>query len=221
MAGGGGGGGSAENRGIPAGPGGAGGISGAHGSTVLYLRGELGAGKSTCVRSLLRALGVEGLIRSPTYTLVEAYQPRGFSCIHVDLYRLQGPVDVEELGLRDFLDTDCLLLVEWPEKGGPALPPADIDLTLTYAYPDGGGMAWGAGPEDGATIVDDSEGAANVGSWEGAPIVGSSKGASAMGNPDGAACRRARLEGCTARGRRWLNMLLHDTSLTPYLSNST
>ncbi|MDP8985186.1 MAG: tRNA (adenosine(37)-N6)-threonylcarbamoyltransferase complex ATPase subunit type 1 TsaE [Pseudomonadota bacterium] len=153
------------------------------------------------MRSLLRALGVEGLIRSPTYTLVEAYQPRGFSCIHVDLYRLQGPVDVEELGLRDFLDTDCLLLVEWPEKGGPALPPADIDLTLTYAYPHGGDMAWGTGPEGEA--------------W------GTGPEGEAVGNPDGAACRRARLEARSVGGRRWLNMLLHDTSLTPYLSNST
>jgi|SRR5450631_161599 tRNA threonylcarbamoyladenosine biosynthesis protein TsaE len=107
-------------------------IRGDEGSAVVYLHGELGAGKTTCVRSLLRTLGVEGLIRSPTYTLVEAYQPRGITCVHVDLYRLQGRVEVDELGLRDYLDTDCLLLVEWPEKGGSALPPADLELMLTY-----------------------------------------------------------------------------------------
>ena len=102
------------------------------GSATLYLHGELGAGKTTCVRGLLRALGVGGAIRSPTYTLVETYTPGGITCLHVDLYRLQGPPQVDELGLRDYLGADCLLLVEWPEKGGAALPPADLDLILTY-----------------------------------------------------------------------------------------
>ena len=109
------------------------GIAGAAaGSAVIYLHGELGAGKTTCVRSLLRTLGVAGLIRSPTYTLVETYRSQGMTFIHVDLYRLGGPDAVEELGLRDYLGTDCLLLVEWPAKGGSALPPSDLDLTLTY-----------------------------------------------------------------------------------------
>jgi len=107
-------------------------VRGGEGSAVVYLHGELGAGKTTCARSLLRTLGVAGLIRSPTYTLVEAYQPRGITCVHVDLYRLQGPVEVDELGLRDYFDTDCLLLVEWPEKGGSALPPPDLEMMLTY-----------------------------------------------------------------------------------------
>lgn len=101
-------------------------------SAVVYLHGELGAGKTTCVRSLLRALGVAGLIRSPTYTLVETYTPSGLTCVHVDLYRLGSPAAVEELGLRDYLDGDCVMLVEWPERGGDALPPADLDVTLTY-----------------------------------------------------------------------------------------
>jgi len=109
------------------------GIAGAAaGSAVIYLHGELGAGKTTCVRSLLRTLGVAGLIRSPTYTLVETYRSQGMTFIHVDLYRLGGPDAVEELGLRDYLGTDCLLLVEWPAKGGSALPPPDLDVTLTY-----------------------------------------------------------------------------------------
>ena len=100
---------------------------------VLYLQGELGAGKTTCVRSLLRALGVTGLVRSPTYTLVETYRLDRLTCVHVDLYRLQGPLEVNELGLRDFLSAGCLLLVEWPEKGRGALPQADLEVTLTYA----------------------------------------------------------------------------------------
>jgi tRNA threonylcarbamoyladenosine biosynthesis protein TsaE len=105
---------------------------GSDGSAVVYLHGELGAGKTTCVRSLLRTLGVVGLIRSPTYTLVETYTPGDITCVHVDLYRLQGAAEVDELGLRDYLGAAYLLLVEWPEKGGSALPPADIELTLTY-----------------------------------------------------------------------------------------
>jgi len=100
---------------------------------ALYLRGELGAGKTTCARSLLRALGVVGAVRSPTYTLVETYELAGLTCIHVDLYRLQTLTEVDELGLRDLVGPGCLLLVEWPEKGGAALPPADLELLLNYA----------------------------------------------------------------------------------------
>ena len=71
-------------------------LGGVRGTTV-YVHGELGAGKTTCLRSLLRTLGVEGLIRSPTYTLVEVYEPRDLICVHVDLYRVHGPLEVEEL----------------------------------------------------------------------------------------------------------------------------
>jgi tRNA threonylcarbamoyladenosine biosynthesis protein TsaE len=121
------------------------------GCAVLYLRGELGAGKTSCARSLLRALGVGGLIRSPTFTLLESYRLGAVTCIHVDLYRLHSPVEVDELGLRDHLNPGCLMLIEWPEKGGDVLPAADLELTLAYA--NGGrrarlqartalGMAW-------------------------------------------------------------------------------
>jgi tRNA threonylcarbamoyladenosine biosynthesis protein TsaE len=141
----------------------------AAGSAVIYLHGELGAGKTTCVRSLLRTLGVTGLIRSPTYTLVEIYRSQGMTFIHVDLYRLGGPDAVEELGLRDYLGSDCLLLVEWPAKGGSALPPSDLDVTLTYQ--------------------DDS--------------------------------RRALLTARADCGLVWIEKLVHDTSLAPYVSNLT
>src|SRR5579859_2915844 len=73
----------------------------ARNGAVLYLQGELGAGKTTCVRSLLRTLGVTGLVRSPTYTLVETYPLARLTCVHVDLYRLQSLTEVDELGLRD------------------------------------------------------------------------------------------------------------------------
>jgi len=100
---------------------------------VLYLQGELGAGKTTCVRSLLRTLGVTGLVRSPTYTLVETYPLARLTCVHVDLYRLQSLTEVDELGLRDLVGPGSLIMVEWPEKGGAAVPPADLELTLLYA----------------------------------------------------------------------------------------
>src|SRR5882762_2148671 len=109
-------------------------------AAVVYLQGELGAGKTTCVRSLLRALGVTGLVRSPTYTLVETYGLGVLTCVHVDLYRLQALTEVDELGLRDLVGPGCLLLVEWPERGGAALPPADLNLTLLYAGD--GRQAW-------------------------------------------------------------------------------
>jgi tRNA threonylcarbamoyladenosine biosynthesis protein TsaE len=105
----------------------------ADGFAAAYFTGDLGAGKTTCVRSLLRTLGVAGLVRSPTYTLIETYLLPALTCVHVDLYRLQGPLEVNELGLRDFLSAGCLLLVEWPEKGREALPQADLEVTLTYA----------------------------------------------------------------------------------------
>jgi len=104
----------------------------APGGAVLYLHGELGAGKTTCVRSLLRTLGATGPVRSPTYALVESYDLGAWTCVHVDLYRVQSVLEVDELGLRDLVGPGCLLLVEWPEKGGAALPPADVELTLSY-----------------------------------------------------------------------------------------
>jgi len=100
---------------------------------VCYLRGELGAGKTTCVRSLLRALGVTAVVRSPSYTLIETYATGSLACVHVDLYRLSGAEDLEDLGLREYWTAGHLLLVEWPERGGKALAPADLELQLDYA----------------------------------------------------------------------------------------
>lgn len=102
----------------------------AHG--VVHLHGDLGAGKSTLARALLRALGVIGTIRSPTYTLVERYPlPGGGEAWHLDLYRIGDPGELEFLGL----DTDevTLWLVEWPERGRGALPAADLVIDLSVA----------------------------------------------------------------------------------------
>jgi tRNA threonylcarbamoyladenosine biosynthesis protein TsaE len=104
-----------------------------HSGAVIYLRGDLGAGKTTCVRGLLHALGVTGPVRSPTYTLVEPYRVGDMNFVHIDLYRLQTPLEADELGLRDYCESGHLLLIEWPERGGSALPAADIDLGLRYA----------------------------------------------------------------------------------------
>jgi tRNA threonylcarbamoyladenosine biosynthesis protein TsaE len=106
-------------------------------SAALYLEGDLGAGKTTCVRAFLRACGVNGLIRSPTYTLVETYRLEGrvppLTCVHVDLYRLEGAGQVDELGLRDFLGAGHLLVVEWPQRGAGSLPPGDLKISLEFA----------------------------------------------------------------------------------------
>lgn len=114
--------------------------------TVLYLRGDLGAGKTTCVRSLLRALGVTGAVRSPTYTLLETYPLVKRTCVHVDLYRVQRSSEVDELGLRDLLDPEHLLLIEWPEKGGAAVPAPNLVLALEYA--DEGRLATVSGADE-------------------------------------------------------------------------
>jgi tRNA threonylcarbamoyladenosine biosynthesis protein TsaE len=106
---------------------------GAGAGAVVHLRGELGSGKTTCARSLLHALGVTATVRSPTYTLVDTYSVGDLTCVHVDLYRLQTLSEIDELGLRDLTGPGYLMLIEWPEKGGTAVPPADLKLLLNYA----------------------------------------------------------------------------------------
>ena len=99
---------------------------------VIYLQGNLGAGKTTLVRGLLRALGVQGTIRSPTYTLLEPYEIQGRRLIHLDLYRLKDPTEIEQLGLRDYPPERCWWLVEWPERGVGFLPAADLSIQLEH-----------------------------------------------------------------------------------------
>jgi tRNA threonylcarbamoyladenosine biosynthesis protein TsaE len=100
---------------------------------LLALRGELGAGKSTLARALLRALGVQGPIRSPTYTLIEPYATQRGDCLHLDLYRLGDPAELDYLGLDEQYPSTALWIVEWPEQGGDRLPPIDLDLNLLHA----------------------------------------------------------------------------------------
>lgn len=99
---------------------------------VVYLHGELGAGKTTLARGLLRALGVVGAIRSPSYSLLEPYALTGRELLHMDLYRLSDPADVFELGLDDYPPERWLWLVEWPEHGVGELPQALVQLWLAH-----------------------------------------------------------------------------------------
>lgn len=103
---------------------------------VVYLHGDLGAGKSTLARAWLRALGVEGPVRSPTYTLVERYPVPGGEALHLDLYRIGGTGELEFLGLDDA--DAALWLVEWPGRGAGGLPAADLHAELSV---DGTGRA--------------------------------------------------------------------------------
>lgn len=101
---------------------------------VVFLRGDLGAGKSTLARAWLRALGVQGAIRSPTYTLVEHYPlAGGGKALHLDLYRIGAAGELEFLALDDA--EASLWLVEWPERGAAALPVADLEITLALDGP--------------------------------------------------------------------------------------
>lgn len=98
---------------------------------VVYLMGDLGAGKTTLARGFLHALGITGAIRSPTYTLLETYEAAGLTVVHLDLYRLRDPSELEPLGLRDLARPGYLWLIEWPERGAGWLPPPDFEVRLT------------------------------------------------------------------------------------------
>ena len=100
---------------------------------TVYLTGELGTGKTTLVRGFLRASGVTGSIRSPTFTLVEEYRIGAMTVGHYDLYRLSEPEELEFLGLRDHLAADSLCFFEWPERGVGVLPAPDVEIRFEYA----------------------------------------------------------------------------------------
>ncbi|HEX7113040.1 MAG TPA: tRNA (adenosine(37)-N6)-threonylcarbamoyltransferase complex ATPase subunit type 1 TsaE [Mizugakiibacter sp.] len=100
---------------------------------VVYLHGELGAGKTSFARALLRALGVGERVKSPTYSLIESYRFDGRAAHHLDLYRIADPGELEYLGLDALAEPGSLVLVEWPERGAGALPVPDWRLDLAHA----------------------------------------------------------------------------------------
>lgn len=97
-------------------------------SCLIFLHGELGAGKTTLVRGALRAAGFLGAVKSPTYNLVEEYQQDGHTLFHFDLYRLQDAEELEWIGIDDYFQQPARCFIEWPEMGEGFLPQHDIDI---------------------------------------------------------------------------------------------
>ena len=99
---------------------------------IVTLSGELGTGKSVLARALIRHYGYPGTVKSPTYTLIETYRANELSIAHLDLYRLDDPEELDYLGFDDLVERSDLILIEWPERAGPRLPPPDLSIELAY-----------------------------------------------------------------------------------------
>jgi tRNA threonylcarbamoyladenosine biosynthesis protein TsaE len=119
---------------------------------TIYLRGPLGAGKTTFARGFLRGLGYTGVVKSPTYTLVEPYSFGPVMCYHFDLYRLADPEELEFTGARDYFNESSICLIEWPEKAAGFLAEKDIDCVLEH-HPQGRKMTLNACSAKGEQIL--------------------------------------------------------------------
>ena len=120
---------------------------------VLYLQGDLGAGKTTFARGLIHALGYSGKVKSPTYTLVESYALEKYMLYHFDLYRFIDEDEWEAAGFREYFNIDTVCLIEWPEKAGHLLPTADIGIKIVHQGL-GRVMTFAAHTNNGATCLE-------------------------------------------------------------------
>lgn len=124
-----------------------------HGGMVITLHGELGSGKTTLVRGLLRARGVIDPIKSPTYTLVEHYPVSRLDFYHFDFYRFRSPDEWESAGMSDYFRDDAVCIVEWPERVAGLLPIGDLALSLSYAADDGRDLVATSNTREGAQCL--------------------------------------------------------------------
>ena len=121
--------------------------------SLIFLSGELGAGKTTFARGIMRGLGYLGAVKSPTYTLVECYSGGRLSVYHFDLYRLEEPEELEFIGFRDYLNDASLVLVEWPERAKDFLPEPDVKIFIEPTC-DGRKLLLSANSKEGDILLD-------------------------------------------------------------------
>ena len=101
-------------------------------TAIVYLRGDLGAGKTTLVRGALKALGHQGLVKSPTFTLVESYSLPPYEIYHFDLYRISDPEELDYIGIREFCNKQTICFIEWPDLGKPMVPKPTLEISIEY-----------------------------------------------------------------------------------------